>query len=75
MYRHVVDSLSTLDRSDQFTMVELHRKRDEMRESQDEVLELSNLLSSKKSTIKDLCASRKFMSQKLDVAKHNIEVL
>lgn len=56
-------------------MVELQRKRDEMKESQDEVLELSNLLSSKKSTIKDLCTSRKFMSQKLDVAKHNIEVL
>lgn len=56
-------------------MEELQRKRDKPKESQDEVLTLSNSLSSKESTIKDICASRKILSQELDVAKHNIGVL
>lgn len=56
-------------------MEELQRKRDKPKESQDEVLTLSNSLSSKESTIKDMCALRKILSQELDVAKHNIGVL
>ena len=43
-------------------MEELERKRNELKESQDEVLALSEFLSSKDSTIKDLRASKKLVS-------------
>lgn len=36
---------------------------------------LSSSLSSKDSTIKDMCASKRFLSQELDTAKRNIGVL
>lgn len=75
LHRDASNSHTTLERSHQFTMEELQRKRDELKESQDEVSKLSSSLSSKESTIKDLRASKKFLSQELDVAKHNIGVL
>jgi hypothetical protein len=56
-------------------MDELQRNKDELKESQDDVLKLGNSLYSKESTIKDLHASRKFLSEELDVAKDNIGVL
>jgi hypothetical protein len=43
-------------------MAELERKRDELKESQDEVLRLSESLSSKDSIIKELCASKRLVS-------------
>lgn len=75
LYRHATNSLTTLKRNHQFTMEGLQRKRDQLKESEDEVSKLSSSLSSKEYTIKDLCASKKFLSQELDVAKHNIKVL
>ena len=56
-------------------MQELECKRNEMNDSQDEVSSLSSSLSSKDSTIKDLHALKKFLSQELDTAKQNIKVL
>lgn len=75
LYRDTANSLTTLERSHRYTMKELQRKRDELQETQDEVLALNNSLSSKDSTIKDLRASKKFLSQELDTAKHNIRFL
>jgi hypothetical protein len=43
-------------------MAELERKRDELKESQDEVLRLSESLSSKDSIIKELYASKRLVS-------------
>jgi hypothetical protein len=45
---------------------ELDRKRNELKESQDEVSALRESLSSKDSTIKDLCASKKLVSHELE---------
>jgi hypothetical protein len=50
-------------------MEELECKRNELKESQDEVLALSEFLSSKDSTIKDLHASKKLVSQELEAAR------
>jgi prefoldin subunit 5 len=49
-------------------MEELERKRNELKEFQDEVSALSLSLSSKDSTIKDLRASKKIVSQELEAA-------
>jgi hypothetical protein len=62
LYRGASSSLTTLERSHRFSMEELERKRNELKESQDEVLALSEFLSSKDSTIKDLRASKKLVS-------------
>jgi chromosome segregation ATPase len=62
LYRDTSSSLTTLERSHQFTMEELERKRNELKESQEEVSALSRSLSSKDSTIKDLWASKRFVS-------------
>jgi septal ring factor EnvC (AmiA/AmiB activator) len=75
LYKHATSSLSSLERSHKFTMKELQSKRDELKESQDEVLALDNSLSSRDSIIKDLRVSKKLLSQELDPAKHNIGVL
>jgi hypothetical protein len=65
LYRDATSSLTTLERSHRFTMDELEHKRNNLKESQDEVLMLSESLSSKDSTIKELCASKKLVSQEL----------
>lgn len=75
LYRDASNSLTTPERSHRYTMKELQHKRDELQESQDEMSALNNSLSSKDSTIKDLRASKKFLSQELDTAKHNIRFL
>jgi hypothetical protein len=62
LYRDATCSLTTLERSHRFTMAELERKRDELKESQDEVLRLSESLSSKDSIIKELYASKRLVS-------------
>jgi chromosome segregation ATPase len=56
-------------------MEELEHKRNELKESQDEVSALNRSLSSQGSIIKDLCASTKFLSQELEIARQNIKVL
>jgi chromosome segregation ATPase len=75
LYRDATDSLTTLRRSHQFTMEELERKRNELKGSQEETSVLSSSLSTKNSIIRDLQASKKFLSQELDTAKRNIQVL
>jgi chromosome segregation ATPase len=69
LYRNASSSLTTLERSHQFTMEELERKRNERKEYKEEVSALSNSLSSKDSTMRDLRASKKFVSQELETAK------
>jgi chromosome segregation ATPase len=56
-------------------MSELDHHRDELRASQTEVSRLSKLLSSKDSVIKELHASKKLVTQELEVARHNIKAL
>jgi hypothetical protein len=56
-------------------MLELDHHRDELRASQTEVSRLSTLLSSKDSIIKELRASKKLVTQELEVARHNIKAL
>jgi hypothetical protein len=56
-------------------MSELDHHRDELRASQTEVSRLSKLLSSKDSDIKESCASKKLISQELEVARHDIKAL
>jgi chromosome segregation ATPase len=46
LYRDASNSLTTLERSHRFTMEELERKRNELKDSQDEVSALSSSLSS-----------------------------
>jgi chromosome segregation ATPase len=62
LYRDASNSLTTLERCHQFTMEELECKRNELKESQEEVSALSRSLSSKDSTIKDLRVLKKFVS-------------
>jgi hypothetical protein len=56
-------------------MSELDHHRDELRASQTEVSQLNKLLSSKDSVIKELRASKKLVSQKLEIARCDIKDL
>jgi chromosome segregation ATPase len=67
LYRDASSSLTTLERSHRFTMDELEHKRNELKESQDEVSMFNESLSLKDSTIKELRASRKLVSLELEV--------
>jgi hypothetical protein len=75
LYKDASSSLTTLERSHKFTMEELERKRNVLKEFQEEVSVLSRSLSSKDSTNKDLHASKKFVSQELETVQRNIKVL
>jgi hypothetical protein len=55
--------------SHRFTMSNLDDHRHELQVYQDEVLRLGQLLSTKDSTIKDLRASKKLVTQELDVSR------
>ena len=50
-------------------MSDLDHHRRELQVSQDEVLRLGQLLSTKDSTIKELCASKKLVVQELEAAR------
>jgi hypothetical protein len=50
-------------------MSDLDHHRNELQVSQDEVLRLGQLLSTKDSIIKDLCASKKLVVQELEAAR------
>jgi hypothetical protein len=50
-------------------MSDLDHHRHELQVSQDEVLRLGQLLSTKDSTIRDLCASKKLVAQELEAAR------
>jgi hypothetical protein len=57
-----------MERSHRFTMADLEYHRHEQQDSQDEVLRLRQLVSSKDSIIKDLRASKKSVAQELEAA-------
>ena len=59
LYRDASNSLTILERSHRFTMADLDHHRHELQVSQDEVLRLRQLVLSKDSIIKDLCAYKK----------------
>jgi hypothetical protein len=56
-------------------MSDLDHHRDELRASQAEVSQLGKLLSTKDSVIKELCASKKLVTQELEAARLNIKAL
>jgi hypothetical protein len=58
-----------LERSHRFTMSDLDHHRHELQVSQDEVMRLRQLLSTKDSTIRDLRASKKLVAQELEAAR------
>jgi hypothetical protein len=73
LYRDASSSLTTLERSHRFTMTELECKRDELKESKDEVSKLSKSFSLKDSIIKESYASKKLVSQELEAARRDTE--
>jgi hypothetical protein len=75
MYRDATTSLTILERSHRFNISDLDYHRNELRASQDEVSRLGKLLSTKDSTIKELRASKKFVTQELEVACLTIKAL
>jgi hypothetical protein len=56
-------------------MSDLDHHRDELRASQSEVSRLGKLLSAKNSVIKELRASKKLVTQKLEATRLNIKAL
>jgi hypothetical protein len=56
-------------------MSDLDHHRHELQISQDEVLRLGQLLSTKDSTIKDLRASKKLVAQELETARLALKAL
>jgi chromosome segregation ATPase len=75
LYCDASNSLTILERSHRFTMSDLDHHRHELQASQDEVLRLGQLLSTKDSTIKDLRASKKLVTQELDAAQLAVKTL
>jgi hypothetical protein len=75
LYQDATSFLTTLERIHRFTVDELERKRNELKESQDEVLMLGESLSSKDSAIKELGASKKLVLQELEAAHRDMSVL
>jgi hypothetical protein len=69
LYRDASNSLTILERSHRFTMADLDHHRHELQISQDEILWLRQLVSSKDSIINDLRASKRSVAQELEVAR------
>jgi hypothetical protein len=69
LYRDANTSLTILKRSHRFTMADLDNHRHKLQESQDEILRLRQLASSKDSVIKDLHASKRSVVQELEAAR------
>jgi hypothetical protein len=59
LYHDASNSLTILERSHRFTMSDLDHHRHELQVSQDEVLRLRQMVSSKDSIVNDLRASKK----------------
>jgi chromosome segregation ATPase len=68
LYRDANNSLTILERSHRFTMADLDNHHHKLQESQDEILRLRQLVSSKDSVIKDLRASKRSVVQELEAA-------
>jgi hypothetical protein len=69
LYRDANNSLTILERIHRFTMADLDHHYHELQVSQDEVLRLRQLVSSKDSVIKDLRASKRSLVQELEAAR------
>jgi hypothetical protein len=69
LYRDASNSLTILERSHRFTMSDLDHHHRELQVSQDEVMWLRQLVSSKDSIVKDLRASKKSVTQELEAAR------
>jgi chromosome segregation ATPase len=69
LYRDANNSLTILERSHHFTMADLDNHRYKLQESQDEMIRLRQLVSSKDSVIKDLRASKRSVIQELEAAR------
>jgi chromosome segregation ATPase len=69
LYRDASNSLTILERSHRFTMTDLDHHRHELQVSQDEILRLRQLVSSKDSVIKDLRASKRSVAQELEATR------
>jgi uncharacterized protein YhaN len=69
LYRDANNSLTILERSHRFTMANLDNHRHKLQESQDEILCLRQLVSSKDSVIKDLRTSKRSVVQELEAAR------
>jgi hypothetical protein len=74
LYRDASNSLTILERSHCFTMTDLDHHRHELQVSQDEILRLKQLMSSKDSVIKDLRASKRSVAQELEAARLAVKV-
>jgi hypothetical protein len=69
LYRDANNYLTILERSHRFTMADLEHHRRELQASQDEVLRLRQLVSSKDSVIKDLRTSKRSVVHELEAAQ------
>jgi hypothetical protein len=69
LYRDANNSLTILERSHRFTMADLDNHRHKLQESQDEILHLRQLVSSKDTIIKGLRASKRPVAQELEAAR------
>jgi chromosome segregation ATPase len=75
LYRDTSNSLTILERSHRFTMSDLDHHRHQLQASQVEVSRLGQLLSTKDSTIRELRASKKLVTQELEAAQLAIKTL
>jgi hypothetical protein len=69
LYRDTNNSLTILERSHRFTMVDLDNHRYKLQESQDELIRVRQLVSRKDYVIKDLRASKRSAVQELEAAR------
>jgi hypothetical protein len=74
LYRDASNSLTILERSHRFTMIDLDHHRHELQVSQDEILWLKQQVSSKDSIIKDLRVSKRLVAQELEDARLDTNV-
>jgi chromosome segregation ATPase len=69
LYRDANNSLTILERSHRFTMADLDNHRYKLQGSQDELIRVRQLVSSKDSVIKDLRASKRSVVQELEATR------
>jgi hypothetical protein len=69
LYRDANYYLTILERSHRFTMADLDNHHYKLQESQDELIRVRQLVSSKDSVIKDLRASKRSVVQELETAR------
>jgi hypothetical protein len=69
LYRDANNSLTVLERGHRLTMADLDKHHYKLQESQDEILRLRQLVSSKDSVIKDLRVSKRSVVQELEAAR------